>query len=160
MAEKDLGMQSISGFTPEIQDINRQRELAKMLLQKGMTDNLSGQMVSGRYVGASPLQGIANMYSAYVGGEMAKEADKKAEAYAQKLREQRATEAQDIMDTFTGREAYTKQVPATEANLPKGQTLVDDQGVSTLVPQQVAAMGMNLTDFYSMLIEDALMSTK
>ena len=48
---------------PEMQDITRQRDLAKMLLQKGMADNLGGQMVSGRYVGASPLQGIANMYS-------------------------------------------------------------------------------------------------
>jgi len=50
---------------PEMQDITRQRDLAKMLLQRGMTDNLQGQMVSGRYVGASPLQGIDNMYSAY-----------------------------------------------------------------------------------------------
>ena len=37
---------------------------------------------------------------------------------------------------------------------------VPGQSDASLVPQQVSAMGMNLTDFYSMLIEDALMSTK
>ena len=55
---------------PEMQDISRQRDLARMLLQKGLSDNLQGQMVSGRYVGASPLQGIANMYAAYTGRQM------------------------------------------------------------------------------------------
>jgi len=64
-------------MTPEMQDITRQREMAKMLLQKGMADNLQGQMVSGRYVGASPWQGIANMYAAYSGRQLAEEADKK-----------------------------------------------------------------------------------
>ena len=38
---------------PEMQDISRQRDLARMLLQRGMSDNLQGQMVSGRFVGAS-----------------------------------------------------------------------------------------------------------
>jgi hypothetical protein len=47
------------------------------------------------------------------------------------------------MDALTGKEAYTKQVQATEANLPQGQTLVDDQGVSTLVPQRVEATKAN-----------------
>jgi hypothetical protein len=128
---------------PELQDIARQRKMAEMLLKKGMEDNLQGQMVSGRYVGASPWQGIANMYSAYAGGELAKEADKKAEAYAQKLREQKAVEAQDIMDALTGKEAYTKQVQATETNLPQGQTMLDDQGQRTLVPQRVEATKAN-----------------
>ena len=59
-----MASNQFGGFEPEMQDISRQRDLAKMLLQKGMSDNLQGQMVSGRYVGASPLQGIANMYSA------------------------------------------------------------------------------------------------
>jgi hypothetical protein len=73
---------------PEMQDITRQRDLAKLLLQRGMSDNLQGQMVSGRYVGASPLQGIANIYSAYKGGQMTKEADRKQAELAQMLRQQ------------------------------------------------------------------------
>jgi D-alanine-D-alanine ligase len=37
---------------------------------------------------------------------------------------------------------------------------VPGQSDASLVPQQVAAMGMDLKDFYSMLIEDALISKK
>ena len=73
---------------PEMQDITRQRDLAKMLLQRGMTDNLQGQMVSGRYVGASPLQGIANMYSAYKGKQLSEESDRKQAELSRMLRQQ------------------------------------------------------------------------
>ena len=73
---------------PEMQDITRQRDLAKLLLQRGMADNLQGQMVSGRYVGASPLQGIANMYSAYKGKQLSEESDRKQQELANMLRQQ------------------------------------------------------------------------
>jgi D-alanine-D-alanine ligase len=33
---------------------------------------------------------------------------------------------------------------------------VPGQSAASIVPQQVAAMGVSLTDFYSMLIEEAL----
>lgn len=92
-------------FNPEIQvqDISRQRELAKMLLQKGMADNLQGQMVSGRYVGASPIQGIANVYSAYKGGQMAKEADRKQQELAQMLREEGVRDIGQYMSALQGK---------------------------------------------------------
>jgi len=93
---------TFSGFEPEIQDISRQRDLAKLLLQKGMTDNLQGQMVSGRYVGASPLQGIANMYSAYQGKKLSEESDRKQAELAEKLRKVQSTEAQDILGALRG----------------------------------------------------------
>jgi hypothetical protein len=73
---------------PEMQDITRQRDLARLLLQRGMADNLQGQMVSGRYVGASPLQGIANVYSAYKGSQKLKEADRKQQELAEMIRQQ------------------------------------------------------------------------
>ena len=67
-----------TGYEPELQDITRQREMAKMLLQQGMNQNdMQGQVVSGRYVGASPWQGIAKMYQSYKGRELANEADRK-----------------------------------------------------------------------------------
>ena len=87
MAEKDLGMQSISGFTPEIQDINRQRELAKMLLQKSMQEN-KGQMIGNRYVGASPWEHIASAYEGYKSNQLLKEADEKQAQLAEKLRQE------------------------------------------------------------------------
>jgi hypothetical protein len=128
---------------PEMQDITRQRDLAKMLLQRGMTDNLQGQMVSGRYVGASPLQGIANMYSAYKGGQMTKEADKRQQELAQMLREQGIKESQDILATMRGREAVPEVIP-------QGQTLLDDQGQLTIGSQRgAAAVAPNLELAYA-----------
>lgn len=93
---------TFTGFEPEMQDISRQRDLAKLLLQKGMADNMQGQMVSGRYVGASPLQGIANIYSAYQGKKLAEESDRKQAELAEKLRQVQATEAQDILGALKG----------------------------------------------------------
>lgn len=116
---------SFTGFEPEIQDISRQRDLAKMLLQKGMADNLQGQMVSGRYVGASPLQGIANVYSAYKGKQLSEESDKKQAELAQRLRQLQATEAQDILGALKGK-------PEVASIIPEGQTLRDDQAQLTM----------------------------
>jgi hypothetical protein len=87
---------------PEMQDISRQRDLAKLLLQRGMSDNLQGQMVSGRYVGASPLQGIANMYAAYKGGQMTKEADRKQAELANMLRQQTMQDIQEYGQAIKG----------------------------------------------------------
>jgi hypothetical protein len=116
------------GFEPQMQDISRQRDLAKMLLQKGTADNLQGQMVSGRYVGASPLQGIANMYSAYKGKQLAEESDKKQADLAQKLRQLQVTESQDILSALQGK-------PEVASVIPEGQTLRDDQGQLTMGSQ-------------------------
>jgi hypothetical protein len=88
---------------PEMQDITRQRDLARMLLQKGMTDNLQGQMVSGRYVGASPLQGIANIYSAYKGKKLLEESDKKQQELAKMLREEGVRDIGQYMSALQGK---------------------------------------------------------
>jgi hypothetical protein len=131
---------------PEMQDITRQRDLAKLLLQRGMADNLQGQMVSGRYVGASPLQGIANMYSAYKGGQMSKEADRKQQELAQMLRQQGVVEAQDILSTMRGRQAVPEVIP-------QGQTLFDDQGMPTYGAQTgVAGVAPDLQSAYAKAI--------
>jgi hypothetical protein len=87
---------------PEMQDITRQRDLAKLLLQRGMADNLQGQMVSGRYVGASPLQGIANMYSAYKGKQLSEESDKKQAELAKMLRQQTMQDIQGYGQAIKG----------------------------------------------------------
>jgi len=131
---------------PEMQDITRQRELAKLLLQKGMTDNLQGQMVSGRYVGASPLQGIANIYSAYKGGQKLKEADRKQAELAQMLRTLGAQESQDVLATMRGRQAVPEVIP-------QGQTMVDDQGMPTMGAQRgVAGVAPDLESAYAKAI--------
>ena len=131
---------------PEMQDISRQRDLARMLLQKGLSDNLQGQMVSGRYVGASPLQGIANMYAAYTGRQMSKEADRKQAELAQMLRTAGVQESQDILSTMRGREAVPEVIP-------QGQTLLDDQGMPTMGAQRgVSAVAPDLQSAYAKAI--------
>lgn len=133
-------------ITPEMQDISRQRDLAKLLLQKGLTDNLQGQMVSGRYVGASPWQGIANVYSAYKGGQMLKEADRKQQELAQMLRTLGAQESQDVLSTMRGRQAVPEFIP-------QGQTLLDDQGMPTYGAQRgVAGVAPDLEAAYAKAI--------
>jgi hypothetical protein len=128
---------------PEMQDISRQRDLAKMLLQKGMNDNLQGQMVSGRYVGASPWEGIAKVYSAYKGGQMLKEADRKQQELAQMLRATGAQESQDILSLMRGREGRPEVIP-------QGQTLLDDQGMPTYGAQKgVSAIAPDLEAAYA-----------
>jgi hypothetical protein len=135
-----------TGFEPEMQDISRQRDLAKMLLQRGMADNLQGQMVSGRYVGASPLQGIANMYSAYQGKQLSEESDKKQAELAKMLRTIGAQESQDILSTMRGRQAVPEVIP-------QGQTLLDDQGMPTMGAQRgVAGVAPDLQAAYAQAI--------
>jgi hypothetical protein len=137
---------TFTGFEPEVQDITRQREMAKMLLQKGMADNLQGQMVSGRYVGASPWQGIANIYAAYTGNQMSKEADRKQQELAQMLRTAGVEESKDILSTMRGREATPEVVP-------QGQTLLDDQGQLTMGSQRAtAAVAPDLQSAYAKAI--------
>jgi hypothetical protein len=126
---------------PEMQDITRQREMAKMLLQKGLTDNMQGQMVSGRYVGASPVQGLANMYAAYTGRQMAKEADAKQLELSKMLRQEGVRDIGEYMKALQGTPETITQQQATEGNLPQGQTMLDDQGQRTLVPQVNPAVG-------------------
>ena len=131
---------------PEMQDITRQRDLAKMLLQRGMTDNLQGQMVSGRYVGASPLQGIANMYSAYKGKQLAEESDKKQVELANMLRQQTMQDIQGYGQAMRGMEA-------TPDVIPQGQTLLDDQGQMTMGAQRgTAAVAPNPEKALSILM--------
>jgi len=49
--------------------IQQNQRIADMLMQQSDAP-LNGQMVSGHYVGASPMQGLANLFSAYSGRKM------------------------------------------------------------------------------------------
>ena len=79
------------GLPPEIlqqqQALNRQQQMAQLLLQQGMQQP-QGQMVSGRYVAPSIFQQLAPLAQMYAGQSLAKEGDKAAIELAQKLREQ------------------------------------------------------------------------
>lgn len=125
--------QQVTAFMPEMQDITRQREMAKLLLQQGMNQNdMSGQMVSGRYVGASPWQGIAKLYQAYKGKQLSEEADKKQAELADLIRK---GTAQDMLKFNELR--YGSQ--GTPDVVPQGQTLRDDEDNLTYGAQQGVA---------------------
>ena len=98
-------------YQSEIVGLDRQRKLAEMLLKQGMDqNNMQGQMVSGRYVGASPWQGIANLANIAVGKSIAEEADTKQQAIADKLRTLGQEEVYNIMATAKGRQAGQEQM--------------------------------------------------
>lgn len=98
-------------YQSEIVGLDRQRRLAQMLLKQGMDqNNMQGQMVSGRYVGASPWQGIANLANIYVGKQLGEEADTKQQAIADKLRRLGQEEVSNIMATAKGREASQQEM--------------------------------------------------
>jgi hypothetical protein len=98
-------------YQSEIVGLDRQRKLADLLLKQGMDQNsMQGQMVSGRYVGASPWQGIANLANIYVAKSLGEEADTKQQAIADKLRKLGQEEVYNIMATAKGRPAGEEQM--------------------------------------------------
>ena len=131
MATAQQNPLSLQYSEPEMQDISRQRKLSELLLAQGMQGS-KGQMVGNIYVPAHPFEHIADAYSLYKSGALSKEADKKAQEYAEQLRRLGVEEARDIIETQLGRPAQ-KEVLATPENVPAGQTVVDDEGRPTLV---------------------------
>lgn len=95
---------------PELVGIEQQRALARALLQQGLNDNLQGQMVSGRYVGASPIQGFAKLAKIWAGKSIGEEADAKQQAYAKELRQKGLRDIEDIMTLASGR----KELPSEQ----------------------------------------------
>lgn len=129
------------GFTPELQEINRQREFAKMLLQKSMQEN-KGQMIGNRYVGASPWEHLAGAYEGYRANQLMKEADIKQAQLADLVRKGTAEDMIKFNELRYGQQG-------TPDVVPQGQTLRDDQGNLTYGAQQgVAAVPANPAEAY------------
>ena len=81
---------------PELQGIERQRQLAQALQQRGM-QTPQGQMVSGRYVAPSFTQYLANAFDIYGGKTGVEEAEKGMATYQQR---QQKTAQQNIADAL------------------------------------------------------------
>lgn len=138
---------------PEMQDISSQRELAKLLLQKGLNDNLQGQMVSGRYVGASPIEGIAKVYNAYKGRKLLNDADRKQVELADMLRKQTMQDVQAYGQAISGTPEQTTYGAGMEGpTMDVTPAVAPDynKGLSTLMgsksPQSQALGNMMLAD--------------
>jgi hypothetical protein len=100
---------------PEIIGLQEQKALAKALIQKGMDQNLQGQMVSGRFVGASPLEGLAKLLNIYSGQKSIENIAEKEKAYAEGLRQKGLRDIEDVMTLASGRKALPNEQVAGPA---------------------------------------------
>lgn len=106
-----MALDPTSPYQAEVIGLDRQRKLAEMLMKQGMDqNNMQGQMVSGRFVGASPWQGIANLANIYVGQKTLEQADTKQAELADRLRKLGKEEVSNIIETAKGREASEQQI--------------------------------------------------
>lgn len=104
---------------PEIIGLAEQKALAKALLQHGMDQNLKGQMVSGRFVGASPLEGMAKLLNIYAGKSMGREAAQKEQDILQQQQMAQNANLQQGMNEYYGTPEFTQQGPTpTGGNIP------------------------------------------
>ena len=71
---------------PEMLGLERQRQMAQMLLKQGMQTPQS-QMVGDRYVPANPLQYLGNLFNVYAGQKGLETADQQELALAKALRQ-------------------------------------------------------------------------
>jgi hypothetical protein len=107
----------------EILGLQEQKALAKALMEHGMNQNLQGQMVSGRYVGASPWEGVAKLANIYVGSKLREQANQKELDLAEMLRTKGAEATQDYIKALQGspEQMYPEQAGPmpTGGNIPQ-----------------------------------------
>jgi hypothetical protein len=85
--------QQILGSTPELQDVNRQRKLAELLMAQGMQQP-QGQMISGYYVAPSFAQQLNPLANIMAGQAVGERADTKQMQMADALRKKQAMQIQ------------------------------------------------------------------
>jgi len=104
---------------PEIIGLAEQKALAKALMQQGMEQNLKGQMVSGRFVGASPLEGLANMLKIYAGQKSIENLAQKEKDIIQQQQMSQNANLQQGLNEYYGTPEFTQQGPTpTGGNIP------------------------------------------
>jgi hypothetical protein len=112
----------IGAIPPELfaqqQQLNRQQQMAQMLLQQGMNQP-QGQMVSGRFVAPSFFQYAAPLAQLYAGQSLAEKGDKAQADLAKALRQQYADEMQNYLKLQRGQEATPEKY--TEMAGPFGE---------------------------------------
>lgn len=161
-----MALDPTSPYQAEVIGLDRQRKLADMLLKQGMDQsNLQGQMVSGRFVGASPWQGIANLANIYVAQKTGEQADTKQAQLADRLRKLGQEEVSNIIQTAKGREASQQelagpayqgvapsiQYPAMKGNIDSALTMAASaqtpEGRAFMAPLLANALPKDITPF-------------
>lgn len=111
-------------YLAQQQAINRQQQMAQLLMQQGMNQP-SGQMVSGRYVAPSFFQYAAPLLQSLVGTQIQEKADKALASQYEKLAEEKKAESERLAKALRGQETVTEMagpygqgVGAGGANVP------------------------------------------
>ena len=106
-------------YASELQGIQRQQEMAKMLLQQGQQQPQE-QMVSGRVAPINPLAAFLPALNTYQGMNLQKNAESEQKKLADMVRGERQNEFKNISNLMFGSEDYS---PAVRPDLQK-----DDMG--------------------------------
>lgn len=111
-------------FQQEVVGLDRQRQLAQMLINQGFQQP-QGQMVSGRFVAPAWTERLAGLLSVYAGQKGLEEADKKQLDLAQKLRQQEVSDIQRFTDLQRGTPAVMEEMagPYGMGVGPQGQNI-------------------------------------
>ena len=119
MAQQMLNL--AGGLPPEIlqqqQALNRQQQMAQLLMQQGMTQP-QGQMVSGRYVQPSIFQQLVPLAQLYAGTRLAEKGDKATLDLAEQLRKGRAEAEERIITNLTPQTQTTEMAGPYTGNVP------------------------------------------
>ena len=119
MAQQMLNL--AGGLPPEIlqqqQALNRQQQMAQLLMQQGMTQP-QGQMVSGRYVQPSIFQQLVPLAQLYAGTRLAEKGDKATLDLAEQLRKGRAEAEERIISNLTPQTQTTEMAGPYTGNVP------------------------------------------
>jgi hypothetical protein len=127
-----------SNLPPELflqqKGLNRQQEMAKMLLAQGAQQNAgpAGQMVSGRYVPNSFFQNLQGPVNQLLGVYMAEKGDKQALELAQALRNRQTQEIEQFGELMKTDPAAAYRL-AAQSYVPELRTT----GVKKMMPEDV-----------------------
>lgn len=130
---------------PELQSLEREKQLALALQQRGMKP-VEGQMVGNRYVAPAWTQNLANLYDVYSGAQRVTEAEKKI---ASEQARQQSLAQENLMNAMK----VAQGTAGTPDIIPQGQTLRDDEGnltygakvgTGTVAPDKQKAIAMLL----------------
>ena len=98
MADGLLGQVPLD-LQPELQGINRQQQMAQMLMQQALQQP-QGQMISGRYVAPAFTQQLAPLFAAYAGSKGLETAENKQLELAKAIRQGKAQTEQKIIESL------------------------------------------------------------
>ena len=131
----------------EQQQLNRQQQMAQLLMQQG-AQQPQGQMVSGRFVPTSFFQNVLPLAQMYAGTRMAEKGDKQALELAARLRSQQQKMGEDYFNAISPQQTQLAGptptgAPLTTVNEPdfrKAFSIATDPYAPSWLKAQTAEM--------------------